>query len=121
MLYVFLGVVTSAIVLRGIRNHPSEDRRHWRIAGFFAPLAAAALGGKFVSDLLIISGRIPTTDGNEAIVQVGAFIALAATTALLAIAPRYIGFGDMTEDAPAAAASPERRAPTLEPRTITSG
>ena len=117
MFYGILGFATAAIVYRAADPYSGEDARSWGIVGFIAPLVAGVFGGRFASDLLIMSGRIPTDDGPSTIVHVAAFVALAAVTAALAVAPRFIGIGERVQ-APAGA---ERRTATMEPRTITSG
>lgn len=123
MLYLMLGFVTAAIVYRGVRSYPGEEHRSWAMAGFATPLIAALFGGRFASDLLIMSGRVPTDDGASGIVHATAFAAIALTTAAMAIAPRYVGIG-----APAPAEQPAPATPSVAPaappireqRTITS-
>lgn len=120
MLFVIVGFVTAPIVVRGVRNDATEDPRQWAAFGFVLSVVAAALGGRFASDLLIVAGSIPTDPGNDTIVHVTAFAAMVATTAARTAAPRCIGIGigeTVAPLAPIPASAPRTR--SMEPRTIT--
>jgi hypothetical protein len=118
MRFVIVGFVTAPIVVRGVRNDTTEDPRQWAAFGFVMSVVAAALGGRFASDLLIVAGSIPTDPGNDTIVHVTAFAAMVATTAARTAAPRYIGIGETAAPlAPIPASAPRTR--SMEPRTIT--